>query len=304
MRTRAPSLLVLSLLLTASLASAQERGASVRNLYLSDDPAQPVPTLRVGARRATVLRFERDIDPAHTALLGWENWFEPVVASGRTVVVVPRRALARDEHFLLVVGFRDGKEQPFSLDPEEDGAVDAQVNIFLDGESVEALRGMLADARLREQRLLEENARYRREGTSVDHAFAALMSQGQVSLTPFRLYRQWNFPRDTVNVVVVNYLQPRLSKSAIVVNLENKMPHTPWRLQEVRLVSVNTGRAWPFALRMDSEQILPGTSGTIAVVTDLRGFDFKHDKLLMDFIRHDGRTEVSVLLEQTSTRKL
>ncbi|MCY1030382.1 DUF2381 family protein [Corallococcus sp. BB11-1] len=302
MRKRLDSLL-LGMLLTATVATAQERQPLVRNVYLSDDPQQEVPRIRVGSRIATVLRFEQDVDPARTGLLGWEGRFEPVLSSGRSVLLMPRQGLLPEDALLLRVTLQDGTEIPFALTAPEDGRVDQQLNVFRDSESPGAVRSRLSDSRVREQRLQEENERFRQEETSVDHALAAIMSQGAVEMTPFRKFRSWRFTCDTGAVNILGYIHP--SKTAVVFQITNQTSKTPWRLGEARLSIESTGKAWPFALRMNQAEIVPGTSGNIAVVADLSTFDFKKgsEKLVLELFRHDGLREALVVVEETGPHK-
>jgi uncharacterized protein (TIGR02268 family) len=304
MRKRAHRLL-LCLLLAATAVQAEPSQPRVRALYLSEDPSNDAAPIHVGPRVATVLRFEKDVDPSQTTLLGGDGWFEPVLSGGRSVLLVPRQNLSAQDRFLLRVMLQDGTELPFVITGRADGQVDQQVNVFHDDQSAEAMRARLSDARLREKRLMKENERFRLEETSVDHALAAILSQGKVEeMTPLRIFRTWHFPRPTGSVVVSNYLHPELNKAAVIVNITNETERTPWRLKEARLMVASTGKPWPFALRMNGRQIPPGASGTLAVVTDLSTFDFKQgtEKLILDFIRHDGQTEVSVVLEEALTQ--
>ncbi|RYZ41245.1 MAG: DUF2381 family protein [Myxococcaceae bacterium] len=295
--------LLLGLLLTATVATAQERQPLVRNVYLSDDPQQEVPRIHVGSRVATVLRFEQDVDPTRTALLGWEGRFEPVLSGGKSVLLMPRPGLLPEDSLLLRVTLLDGTEVPFALTTREDGQVDQQVNVFRDSESPGAVRSRLSDSRVRERQLLEENERFRQEETSVDHALAALLTQGAVKMTPFRVLRSWTFSCDIGTVEILGYIHP--NKTAVVFQITNKTAKTAWRLGQARLSIASNGRAWPFALRMNQAEIVPGASGTIAVVADLSTFDFKKgsEKLVLELFRHDGLREALVVVEETGPHK-
>ncbi|RKH55145.1 DUF2381 family protein [Corallococcus llansteffanensis] len=302
MRKRLDNLL-LGLLLTATVATAQERQPQVRNVYLSDDPSQEVPRIHVGSRIATVLRFEEDVDPARTALLGWEGRFEPILSGGKSVLLVPRQSLPPEDAFLLRVTLQDGTELPFTLISREDGQADQQINVFRDSESPGAVRSRLADSRIRERRLREENERFRQEETSVDHSLAALLTQGAVKMTPFRVARSWTFSCDIGTVEIRGYIHR--SKTAVVFAITNQTSKTPWRLGQARLSVESSGKAWPFALRMDQEEIVQGASGTISIVADLSTFDFKKgtEKLVLELFRHDGLREALVMVEETGPHK-
>ncbi|RKH14221.1 DUF2381 family protein [Corallococcus praedator] len=295
--------LLLGLLLTATVATAQERQPLVRNVYLSDDPQQEVPRIHVGSRIATVLRFEQDVDPRRTALLGWEGRFEPVLSGGKSVLLVPRQSLPPEDGFLLQVTLQDGTEIPFTLTAPEDGQADQQVNVFRDSESPGAVRSRLSDSRVRERQLREENERFRQEETSVDHALAALLTQSAVKMTPFRVLRAWTFSCDIGTVEIRGYIHP--TKTAVVFQITNQTAKTSWRMKEARFSVASTGKAWPFALRMNQTEIVPGSSGTIAVVADLSTFDFKKgsEKLVLELFRHDGLREAMVVVEETGPHK-
>jgi uncharacterized protein (TIGR02268 family) len=291
--------------LLASAALAQDVEPRVRNLYLSDDPRDAAPRVNVGGRVATVLRFEQDVDPAGTKMLGWEGWFEPVLVGGRSVVLVPLQKIPSDDRFLLKVALADGTELPFTVTARESGWVDQQVNVFPDRESAAAVRSRLADADRRERVLQEENERYRKEEISVDHALAALLVSGAVELTPFEAKRRWRLPCDGIELQVRHLATREGDKEALVFHVKNQDPDVPWELMEARLIRASTGAEWPFAIRTDRAQIAPGTTGTIAVVADLSTFDFKEgaEKLVLQLFRADGLMVASVTLEKVPERK-
>jgi hypothetical protein len=110
--------------LVASVAVAQDGEPRVRNLYLSDDPRDEASRVNVGGRVATVLRFEQDVDPARTKMLGWEGWFEPLLVGGKSVGLVPLQKISPADRFLLKVTLADGTELPFTVTARESGRVD------------------------------------------------------------------------------------------------------------------------------------------------------------------------------------
>jgi len=289
----------------ASGAMAQDGEPSVRNLYLSDDPRDAAPRVNVGSRVATILRFEQDVDPARTKMLGWEGWFEPLLVGGRSVVLVPLQKVVPEDRFLLNVTLGDGAARTFIVTARESGRVDQQVNVFDDPESSDAVRSRLSESERRERVLFEENKRYRREEISIDHALAALLVSGAVELTPFVEQRAWKLPCEGVQLKVRHFSTQEGDKTAFVFHLKNQDPDKPWKLMEAQLVSASAGTEWPFAIRMDQAQIGPGASGTIAVVADVRAFDFKGgaEKLVLQLFQADGLMVAYVTLEENPVRK-
>jgi uncharacterized protein (TIGR02268 family) len=294
---------VLLAVLVASGAMAQEGEPRVRNLYLSDDPRDPAPRLYVGDHVATVLRFEQEVAPSGTKMMGWEGWFEPLLVGGQSVLLVPLQKIRPEDSFLLKVTLADGTERTFIVTARKNGRVDQQVNVFPDQESSDAVRSRLSESHRRERVLLEENERYRKEEVSIDHALAALLASGAVKMTPFRRIDSWKLEGDglTLEVHVYNSQEKR----GVVFHVKNQDPETPWKFMEARLLRESTREAWPFALRMDQEQLAPGSSGTIAVVTDLSGFDFKQgaERLVLQLLRSDGLVQAYVTLEEKAVRK-
>jgi len=289
--------------LVASGAMAQDGEPRVRNLYLTDDSRDAAPRLYVGDPVATVLRFEQDVVPSGTKMLGWEGWFEPLLVGGRSVLVVPLQKIRPEDSFLLKVTLGDRTELTFIVTARERGRGDQQVNVFPDHESSEAMRSRLSDAHRRQRVLLEENERYRQEEVSIDHALAALLVSGAVKMTPFRPIDSWKLENDEVIMEVDVYRGSE--KRGVVFRLKNKDPDTPWKLMEARLFHESTREAWPFALRMDQAELAPGSSGTIAVVTDVSGFDFKQgtERLVLQLLRSDGLVQAYVTLEEKDVRK-
>jgi len=305
MRKLLPCRFALFAVLMTSVATAQDGEPRVRNLYLSDDPRDAAPRVNVGERVATVLRFEQKVDPVRTKMLGWEGWFEPLLAGGQSVVVVPLQKIAPEDRFLLNVTLADGTERTFIVTARKSGGVDQQVNVFPDPESSDAVRSRLAASQRRERVLHEENKRYRKEEISIDHALAALLVSGAVELTPFVEQRAWKLPCEGLTLKVRHFSTQEGDKTAFVFHLKNQDPNKPWTFMEAQLVSASAGTEWPFAMRMDQAQIGPGASGTIAVVADVRAFDFKGgaEKLVLQLFQADGLMVAYVTLEENLVRK-
>lgn len=289
----------------ASAAVAEDREPRVRNLYLSEDPRDVTPRIHVGDRIATVLRFEQDVDPERTKLLGWEGWFEPVLAGGRSVVVVPRQKIPPEDSFLLLVALADRTELPFIVTARERERVDQQVNVFPDRESSDAVRSRLSDAHLRERVLREENERYRKEETSVDHALAQLLANGDLKFTPFTPDRKWVLECEGAEVSVQVLTSKIVPKAAVLFTVTNESLSEPWKLREARLSTVATLEARPFALRMERPEIAPGASGRIAVVADLSAFESQKgpEQLVLELFRSDGMQQVQVVLAHQISRQ-
>ncbi|WP_224363521.1 DUF2381 family protein [Hyalangium versicolor] len=305
MRNFLPSRFALLAVLVASVAMAQDDQPRARSLYLSSDPRDRVPRVYVGGRVATVLRFEQAVDPARTSLLGWKGWFEPLLAGGSSVVLVPLQRMTPEDQFLLQVTLADGTELPFTVTARESGRVDQQVNVFPDRESLDALRSRVSDAERRERQLREENERYHKEEVSVNHALAQLLANGGLKLTPFDQEQKWVLKGEGVEVTVRVLTSKTVQKTAVLFAVVNQDPSELWKLGEARLSTLVGWEPRPFALREEKAEIAPGASGRIAIVADDSVFDSKQgpEKLALELFRSDGMQQVQVVLEQQITRR-
>jgi hypothetical protein len=257
---------------------------------------------------ATVLRFEKDVDPAKTMLLGWEGRFEPLLVGSKKVVLVPIRDLDPEEALPLLVTLVDGTELPFLVKPpsrEDWGWTDQQVNVFKDPDSFNAVLSSLYDSLKRERQLREENERFKKEEQSIDHAYATLLINGEVKKTPFRRKRFFRSDNEDMDMKVEVFSGP--GKAAVVIRLTNTYYGGQWDFDGAYLTrdfSHFTTR--PFALRMDRSTLVPGQTGTIAVVVDRSAFELKDGQLAdlaLQIFRKDGLLQVAVTLEHTLLRQ-
>ena len=117
MRNVLPTQSGLLFVLMASVALA--RGAHdtvrIRTLKVSEHPGYSTPDIHVAGQVATVLRFEQEVDPAKTRLLGWEGRFRPLLVGSQMVVLEPIRDLDIEEALPLLVTLVDGTELPFLI---------------------------------------------------------------------------------------------------------------------------------------------------------------------------------------------
>ncbi|MCY1016448.1 DUF2381 family protein [Pyxidicoccus sp. MSG2] len=286
------------LVLLSAVAMAREREPAVRNIYVPDDPTATAHRVYVAGGVGTLLRFEQPCDPTRTKMMGWEGRFEPLLVSDKSVVLMPLQDLTPEDRFLLLVTLKNGLELPFVVTAEEERS-DQQVNVYLSAQSVDAMRAALADARVRERTLSDENQRHKAEETSIDHALAALLVKGAVQQTRFRRSRAWLLKGDDADITVRSY--SNVDKAAVVFEVTNHHGTQPWRLMEARVSVASTGEARPFALRMSEEEISPGTSGAIAIVADESAFKAKSgsgtEKLVIDIFRSDGLQHAQAVLE-------
>jgi uncharacterized protein (TIGR02268 family) len=297
--------LLLALLLVPTAAGAHDSARPAfsptpRSIYLWRGSQADVPEVFVAGGRVTVLRLPIPCDSSRTQLLGWEGRFEPLIASGRSVVLVPLQNLAPEDRFLLRVTLVDGSELPFTVTSSQD-RLDGQVNVFPDPTSPQAVAQALEEKTLENERLLAENLRHRQEESSVDHALAALLLNGQVSMTPFSEKDSWVLRGEEVDVEVVLFApkgRVAPSKAAVVFRVTNKDPKKLWQLQEARLSTFATREPRPFALRAESSAIAPGKTGRLAVVTDFDSFGSTSDggKLVLELFRDGGHRQVCVQL--------
>lgn len=306
---RHPLLFRLPLLLVfvASEAIPEVCAPTERTLILSEHPRSEAPKVYVGGRTATVLRLERDCDPERTSMLGWEGHFEPLVCHNRSVLIYPLRDLTPDDRFLLRVTLTDGTELPFIVTAHQqsyrDRRVDQQVNVFESREGYDAVLSSLYRALDDARGLREENERYRKEENSIDHAYATLLANGAVKAAPFRLEKTITLKDGDTHMVIK--LFSGKGKAAVLVNLTNTYSDEPWTLGETRLstdLTSRTGR--PFALRMNPSEIIPGASGSLAVVADKSAFVSQEGlvDLTLEIFRGDGLQQVAILLDRRLIR--
>jgi uncharacterized protein (TIGR02268 family) len=301
---------VLLLTLVASMALAREREPAERTVILSEHPRDHAPRVYVAGRIATVLRFEKPCDPVRTKLLGWEGRFEPLVVSGKMVVLYPLRDLTPEDRLMLLVSHTDGTELSFIVTTSKQSLadriddVDQQVNVFADREGYDAVLSALYRALKVERALREENERLKQEENSADHALATLLANGHVKQTPFRRERKAFLKNEDMDIMIEVFSGP--GKAAAVVHLTNTYNHEPWRFRDARLTSdLTSDMARPFALRMNRAEIVPGASGRIAVVADQSAFESKEGlvDLALEIFREDGLQQVVVRVEHTLIRR-
>ncbi|HLK99603.1 MAG TPA: DUF2381 family protein [Myxococcaceae bacterium] len=301
------SVLFAVLVSSVALASGPHENIVIRTEMISDHPGRSTSSVYVSGQIATVLRFEKDVDPAKTKLLGWEGRFEPLLVGGRMVVIVPIRNLNRDEEVPLLVTLVDKTEVPFIVKPrssETGGWTDHQVNVFKNRDSFNAVLSSLNDSLKRERGLREENERLKQEETSVDHAFAALLLKGQWKKTPFRSEERAVLKDGDMGIEVETFSGP--GKAAVVVRLTNTYSDEPWRFRDARLIAdLHSYRSLPFAIRMDRAELVPGQSGAIAVVMDQSAFESKGrlQDLVLEIFRQDGLRQVLVNVDHRLIRK-
>jgi hypothetical protein len=301
------SVLLAVLMSSVAMARGPYDKLAVRTEKISDHPATSTSTVYVSGQVATVLRFEKDVDPTKTKLLGWEGRFEPLLVGSKKVVIEPIRDLNRNEAVPLLVTLVDGTEIPFIVKPqslEEWGWTDQQVNVFKDPDSYNAVLSSLYDSLKKERELSEEVQRLKKEENSVDHAYATLLANGQVKKTPFRSEAVYRPKNEDMEMVVELFSGP--GKAAAVITLTNTYYGDSWTFDGAYLTRDFTSlTARPFALRMNRSTIVPGQTGTIAVVVDKSAFEGKDGELVdlaLQIFRGDGLLQVAVALEHTLIR--
>lgn len=286
-----PSWSVLPLVLVAFAVSAKEREPEIRNVTLPDGPDEIARSIFVAATIATVLRFEKEVDPARTEMVGWRGRFEPLLVGGNKVVVEPLYNLTSEDRFQLVVTLMDGTQMPFTLQAAGTERVDHQVNLFWDRESDNYLRASLASALARERLYREQAQQYEQEDT-IDHALASLLAKGAIKLTPFNVRQSWLLKDEAEGseIQVFVYTSRKRDKVAVVFAVKSLDPAAPWRLLEARLRTESGGERRPFALRTSRAVFSGGEGGQIAIVIAAEAFDTKAglSRLVLEIFRKDG----------------
>ena len=300
-----------AVLLVSQAAGAQQRLGTTgqplpRTIYLSKDAQAEGPEVFVSGGIVTTLRFATPCDPSRTKLLGWEGRFEPLLVGGKSVVLVPLQGIPAGERAMLLVTLADGTALPFTVTVDKT-MVDWQVDVLPNPETPDAVRRAFEETSAENKVLRADNRRQRDEGTSVDHALAALLANNEVSMTPLKEQDKWLLKEEGLEVeisILVPRKQVAKSKAAVVFTVTNKDRVKPWKLQEARLSTLTSGEPKPFALRSFPESILPGSTGRIAVVTDLTAFDAnpESDKLVLEIFRDGGRRQGYVVLAPQGLR--
>ncbi|MCY1045908.1 DUF2381 family protein [Corallococcus sp. bb12-1] len=283
-------------------AAVEAREPVVRTVLLSEHPEDFTPSVYVKGAVSTVLRFEAPVDPAKTRMLAWEGRFEPLLVGGRKVVVEPLRDLEEDEGVPLLVTLTNGREIPFLLKPPGQGRraeLDQQVNVYEDRQRYEAMYSTLMDSLKQQRALKEENARLRQEERSPDHALATLVANGDLKQTPFALGQRWRLKEEGADIVVEILTSKKVPKVAVLFNVTNRDAKRPWKLMEAQLSTVSGKKPRPFALRMQQDEIAPGSMGRIAVIADDSVFQSPQgvEQLALELFRADGLSQAYLVLE-------
>ncbi len=301
MRPSLPTQSALLLVLLASTALAGERDAPrIRNLLLSEHPDDATHRVHVKGQVVTTLRFEQTVDAARTRLLGWEGRFEPVGVVGRKVILEPLRDLDAEEGMPLLVTLADGTEVPFLLrppQPEQARITDQQVDVYKDRESHAAMTSALKEALKENKALKEENQRFREEGTSEDHALAALLAAGALEQTSFRIASYFSGKDEELAGAGTVYRGK--GKVGVVLKLKNLHATQLWSMKSARLTTLRSGSERPLAVRATTPTIAPGESGVLAFVADKSAFieGGGPTALLLELFRYDGLRQAFVQLE-------
>lgn len=309
MRDFLPSRLVLLAVLVASVASAKDREPQIRNVLLPWRPDRLARLVYVAGEVATVLHFEKEVDSARTKMEGWEGRFEPLAVAGKVVVLVPLYDLTPEDRLPLVVTLADGTQIPFTVTADKE-TVDHQVNLFWDPETVKYLRADLENALSRERHYREENARYRQEENSPDHALAALLVTGSTEQTPFRRKRALVFKdSEYLDSEAVATVYSGKGKVAVLVSIKNRGTRA-WNLDEARLTPAEgfwlpDAQKLKCAVRMTPRSIAPGATGAVAIVADRSAFVTASglQTLALQLIRDDGFVPVFVKLDPALARE-
>jgi uncharacterized protein (TIGR02268 family) len=299
-----PSRLVLLTVLVASVASAKDREPQIRNVLLPWRPDWLARLVYVAGEVATVLHFEKEVDPAGTKMEGWEGRFEPLAVAGKVVVLVPILDLTPEDRLPLVVTLVDGTQVPFTVTADK-ATVDHQVNLFWDPETVKYIRADLENALGRERIYREKIEQYEEEDT-IDHALASLLAKGAIKLTPFRERKSWLLKDegDGTEIQVFVYTSKSRDKAAVVLSVQNH-DRVPWSLLEARLrTATNEGKKKPFALKTSEAFLREGASGRVAFVIDAHAFDASGgpERLVLEIFRQDGLKEAFVELDPSLLR--
>ncbi|ATB31394.1 DUF2381 family protein [Melittangium boletus] len=286
--------------MTSAAPARETEKPAVRPILLSEHPDRPTHRVYVKGQVVTTLRFKKAVDPDKTKMIGWEGRLEPLAVVRNKVLLEPIHDLDSDEAIPLAVTLVDGTEVAFLLRPtghETWSWTDQQVNVFEDPKSFPAMHGALMRALEENDSLTEENARYRKEENSEDHALAALLTSGALAQTPFKLARYEDGQDDGIDIRATLYKGK--GKAAVVFRVRNLSSKQPWSMKSARILTVASGRERAVAARSSLATIAPGESGVIAIVADRSAFmeDGKPTSVFLELYRHDGLRQVLVQLD-------
>jgi len=302
-----PRLLGFAFVFVAFVASGKEREPEIRNVTLPDGPDEIARPIFVAGTVATVLRFEKEVDPAQTEVVGWKGRFEPLLVGGKKVVIEPLYDLTPEDRFPLVVTLVDGTQVPFTVQAAEKERVDHQVNLFWDRESDKYLRASLDNALWRERLYREKADQLEREENSPDHALAALLVADAGKQTRFRAKQRYIFKDYDTEIVATVFTGK--GKAAVVFWVKNGADRF-WTMSEARLTSADdfykpSPKTRKHAMRMTPRSIAPGASGVVAIVVDQSAFLSEKviETLALQVIRDDGRVQALVMLDPSLARE-
>ncbi|NPC73368.1 DUF2381 family protein [Corallococcus exiguus] len=291
---------LLGTLLAGAAVAEEHEHAVIRTLVLPEQPEAAPQRIYVKGQVVTVLRFEQDLAPLRARLVGGEGRFEPVGVVGRKVVLEPRRDLAPEEGFSLLVTLSDAREVPFLLRPpgrREHGSADQQLNVYKDRDGYEAMASALLDSEKENKTLRAENERFRKEESSEDHALAALLTAESEAQTPFKGVEHFSGADDDAELEGTVYRGK--GKAAVVFKVKNLHAVRSWSMKSVRLVGVADARERSIAVRSSAAVFEPGTSGVIGLVVD--GSAFLDGETLttlrLELYRQDGLLQAIVQLD-------
>jgi len=271
-----------------------------RSLFLSDEPPGSTPEIRVAVRTSTTLRFEIPPSRSLTKLGGWEARFEPLLVGGNSAVVVSLHELSPKDRVPLTVTLMDGTILPFTLVAAQE-TVDTQVDVFLNTESVRALKRALEDEREENNRLQTENLRHQQEALSTEHALATLVLNNAFGKRALTTRQRWTLKSPDIGADIEADVDLLLLPEKIVpgyvaavFTITNKSREQPWILGEVRLTNMATGGSKPYAVRMQSTSIAPGQTGHLVIVTPLLN-PKGSGSFLMEIFRKNGLRDFALI---------
>jgi len=271
-----------------------------RSLFLSNEPPGSTPEIRVAARISTTLRFEIPPSPSLTKLGGWEARFEPPLVGGSSVAVVALHGLSPKDRVPLTVTLMDGTVLPFTLVAAQE-IVDVQVDVFLNTESVHALRRALKEEREEKEKHQAENLRHQQEELSTEHALATLVLNRAFGKRALTTRQRWALKSPGIDTDIEADVNLLLLPEKIipgyvaaVFTITNKSREQPWTLGEVRLTNMVTGEGKPYAVRMHSTRIAPGQTGHLVIVTSLLN-PKGSGSFLMEVFRKNGLRDFALI---------
>jgi uncharacterized protein (TIGR02268 family) len=284
------ALVLCAVTLSTGVQSREVPGAStlqlrIRDIFLPLGQDGPAPDIYVDARHATVLRFEDSLVPVDVHVPDWKGRFEPPLAHGQSVLLVPLVKLHEHERIPLFITLQGGTRVPFSLVASA-AIPDQQVNVLSRSGSCMDMRHQLESERERSKALQQQLQDSERERSSPEHALAVLLSDERTEKL-FKADETGSLDLAGVDIELKRFRLKHLS--AVLFILKVSDPGLPWTLHKVEVSREKSGEPHPFALSSWPDPANALGTRRIAVVMEASSEGNKEPTIVHLHERQGGR---------------